>query len=126
MVDWTVSDHANRLEGDLAWLNGQVAALKADKDGDKRRKGKVIIFTQHSPTLHPRTADLRHRSSHVQAGLATNPGGEDKTRIVANHRSYYFSQADEFDISKIVEVWWLYYVKEVLKKSTQWASNISS
>ncbi|KAJ8126792.1 hypothetical protein O1611_g6849 [Lasiodiplodia mahajangana] len=71
ITDWTVADHTQRFEDDLAWLNGQVAALDKDEGGEEKGKRKVIIFTHHCPTLDPRTIDPRHRNSPIQAGFAT-------------------------------------------------------
>ncbi|KAI0469373.1 Ser/Thr protein phosphatase superfamily [Xylaria cf. heliscus] len=76
IVDWTVPDHTQRFEEDLAWPNGQVAAFEADgdssKNGNEKRKRKFVILTHHSPTLHHHAVDPRHRNSPIQAGFATD------------------------------------------------------
>lgn len=124
--DWTVEDHSASHQADLAWLNDQVSEIVRT---DPRRK--IVVFTHHSPIARdPRAADPAHKNSPISSAFATDLTDEEcwkaeqvcawafghthyncdfveertGTRVVANQRGYYFSQAKEFDLEKVISM----------------------
>lgn len=124
--DWTVEDHCSAHQADLAWLNHQVSEIVQT---DPRRK--IIVFTHHSPIAgDPRAVDPAHTNSPISSAFATDLTDaacwkaeqvrlwvfghthyncdfvEERTgtRVVANQRGYYFSQASGFDLAKVISM----------------------
>ena len=125
--NWTIGNHNNAHAVDLAWLNNQVATISTSEPGRK-----IVIFTHHSPTTrHPRAVDPAHSGSAIGSGFASDLSGEEcwknakvcmwafghthfnfdfavqegndhEKRIVSNQRGYYFKQARNFDVEKVV------------------------
>ncbi|KAI1333668.1 Metallo-dependent phosphatase-like protein [Xylariaceae sp. FL0016] len=105
--NWTVEQHTAQFEGDVRWLNEQVASHRGEK---------IIVLTHYNPTMDERTSDPRHGHSSIRSGFATDLSKEvvwlngdvkvwafDHThykcdyvdeetgkRVVANQRGYYF------------------------------------
>ena len=123
--DWTVEDHCEAHQRDVAWLNAQVAEISA-----REPFRKVVIFTHHSPSTAEAVTDPVHLKSPISSGFATDLSKEEcwsnsaiqlwafghthyncdyvdvvtRKRVVANQRGYYFSQASEFDLEKVVSI----------------------
>ncbi|OJD18840.1 hypothetical protein AJ78_01173 [Emergomyces pasteurianus Ep9510] len=126
---WTIRDHNNAHAADLAWLNNQVATISASEPHKK-----IVIFTHHSPiTKDPRAVDPAHSESAISSGFASDlseeacwnnanvcmwafghthfnfdftmkDGNGHGKRIVTNQRGYYFKQAADFDMGKVVTI----------------------
>ncbi|KAJ5682716.1 hypothetical protein N7462_005881 [Penicillium macrosclerotiorum] len=125
-LDWTVEDHNAAHEGDLKWLNDQVAEISAS-DPDRQ----IVILSHYSPVgKDTRAIDPRHVKSPLSSGFATDLSAHECWRnpqvclwafghthynthykeeetgklIMSNQRGYYFSQADRFDPGKVVHI----------------------
>ncbi|EEP81350.1 predicted protein [Uncinocarpus reesii 1704] len=126
---WTIASHNDAHAADLAWLNDQVATIS---NSEPRRR--IVIFTHHSPiTQDPRAIDPVHSGSPISSGFASDLSEEEcwrnanvcmwafghthfnfdfmaeegtgyTKRIVSNQRGYYFKQAGDFDVEKVVTV----------------------
>lgn len=123
--DWTVEDHSAAHQADLAWLNHQVSEI-ARLDPHR----KIAVFTHHSPVAgDPRATDPVHANSPISSAFTTDLAGETcwtnaqvclwafghthyncdfvdertGTRVVANQRGYYFSQATGFEVAKVID-----------------------
>ncbi|KAJ5753256.1 hypothetical protein N7520_010173 [Penicillium odoratum] len=124
--DWTVDKHTAAHHADLKWLNDQVALI-ASREPDRT----IIIFTHHSPvSADPRASDPRHIHSPLSSGFATDLSMEEcwknprvclwayghthynvdftdninQKSVVSNQRGYYSTQAQSFDVEKVVHV----------------------
>lgn len=127
--DWIVEAHNAAHAADVAWLNEQVAAISASEP-DRT----IVIFTHHSPTMRDtRAVDPEYAGSAISSAFATDLSTEEcwksarvalwafghthfncdfsadygersKKRLVSNQRGYYFRQATNFDVEKVVRV----------------------
>jgi len=123
--DWTVEDHCEAHQADLAWLNAQVAEISS-----REPSRKIVIFTHHSPSTAEAVTDPAHAKSPISSGFSTDLSMEEcwsnlavrvwvfghthyncdfedavtKKRVLTNQRGYYFSQAAEFDLEKVVSI----------------------
>ena len=126
-VGWTTDNHNDRHRRDVAWLNAEVAKLE-------KLDVRIIILSHWSPSQDPRTMDVKHSGSLITCGFSTDMSGEpcfqsDKVkvwafghthyncdlkfdrgtdvtplRLVTNQRGYYFAQAEDFDLEKLVTI----------------------
>lgn len=124
--DWTVEKHNAAHATDLAWLNAQFATIEPGR--------KIVVLTHHSPvTRDARAVDPAHAGNAISSGFATDLSGEEcwtdsrvavwafghthyncdfevggvgggGKRVVSNQRGYYFKQAADFDVEKVVSV----------------------
>lgn len=124
--DWTVEDHTMAHEADLKWLNDQVSLISG-QEPDR----KIVIFTHHSPVGgYLQATDPRHIHSPLSSGFATDLSIEEcwsnprvclwayghthynvdftdkmsQKSVVSNQRGYCSSQAQSFDVGKVVHV----------------------
>lgn len=123
--DWTVEDHCEAHQADLDWLNAQVAEISSQEPSRK-----IVIFTHHSPSTAEAVTDPAHAKSPISSGFSTDLSMEEcwsnlavrlwvfghthyncdfedavtKKRVLTNQRGYYFSQAAEFDLEKMVSI----------------------
>lgn len=124
--DWDVEKHNAAHARDLAWLNGQVAALEGE-DLD------VVVLSHWGPSRDERATEPRHAGSTIQSAFTTDLAGEvcfksDKVkvwafghthyncdfevqregagplRVVTNQRGYYHAQAEGYDMDKVIEL----------------------
>jgi hypothetical protein len=68
---WTLEDHINAHERDLAWLNGTVRDIQ-----EREPYRQIIILTHHSPTMDPRANDPVHKVSTIKSGFVTDLSAE--------------------------------------------------
>ncbi|KAK2015979.1 Ser/Thr protein phosphatase [Colletotrichum eremochloae] len=68
--DWTVEEHCQRHNEDLAWLNARVKATEQDP------RRAIVILTHHSPTNDSRAVDPLHVNSNIQSGFSTDLRGQ--------------------------------------------------
>lgn len=122
--DWTVEDHNAAHLADVEWLNHQVSDIVRSNP-----QQRIMVFTHHSPVGgDSRAIDPIHANSPISSAFATDLSGQlcwetdqvclwafghthyncnfvdERTgkRIVTNQRGYYFAQAKEFDLVKVV------------------------
>jgi predicted phosphodiesterase len=122
--DWTLEDHTQQQASDLRWLNSEVHKIAEEP------QRHIIILTHYSPTVDTRAVDPKHMNSNISSGFMSDLSGEicfsskqvaiwafghthfncdfehetTRTRLVTNQRGYYFSQADGFNLGKVVEI----------------------
>lgn len=65
--NWSLDQHREEHERDLAWLNSQIAAIEK-----KEPHRQIIIATHFSPTIDPRANDPQHRGSAVSSNFVTD------------------------------------------------------
>lgn len=118
--DWTVEEHCDSHERDLAWLNDQVSAISS-AESDR----KIVILTHYSPTIDHRGIDPSHRKDNISSGFSTDltkqacwhnesvklwafghthfncDFHQDVKRLFTNQRGYYFAQAGGFVDDKV-------------------------
>ena len=123
--DWTVEDHCEAHQADVAWLNAQVAEISS-----RVPARQIVIFTHHSPSTADATIAPAHASSAISSGFRTDLSREEcwvhpsvrlwafghthyncdfedvatKKRVATNQRGYYFAQAANFDLAKVFNV----------------------
>ncbi|KAK1590358.1 uncharacterized protein LY79DRAFT_555111 [Colletotrichum navitas] len=68
--DWTVEEHCQRHNEDLAWLNSRVKAITRDP------RRTIAILTHHSPTENSRAVEPLHANSNLQSGFSTDVRGQ--------------------------------------------------
>lgn len=123
--DWSVGAHQEAHRADLEWLNEEIDSISR-LEPDR----KVVVFTHYCPLVHDNVVDPKHGHTKISSGFMTDLSSErcwnrevvklwafghthfncdfrdveTGTRVVSNQRGYYFSQAQGFDIAKVVEV----------------------
>lgn len=121
--DWSVEQHCEAHDHEVAWLNDQVFAISSEEPDRK-----VVILTHYSPTLDGRSTDPMHRDSKISSGFSTDLKNqacwtnlsvrlwafghthfncdfdEDGKRVLTNQKGYYFAQAAGFREHKVVEL----------------------
>ncbi|KAI9658845.1 MAG: hypothetical protein M1831_003871 [Alyxoria varia] len=121
--NWTVEQHCEAHERDVAWLNEQVLDI-ANNEPDR----KIVILTHYSPTVDPRSINPAHRESKISSGFSTDLRAEgcwrepavklwafghthfncdfeaDGKRVYTNQRGYYFAQAAGFKERDVLEL----------------------
>ncbi|KAK1998789.1 hypothetical protein LX36DRAFT_680801 [Colletotrichum falcatum] len=67
---WTVEEHCQRHDGDLAWLNARVETMTRDPGRT------VVVFTHHGPTENSRAVAPLHADSDIRSGFSTDLRGQ--------------------------------------------------
>ncbi|CAG8305255.1 unnamed protein product [Penicillium salamii] len=123
--DWSVETHQEAHRADLNWLNEEIDSISR-LEPDR----KVAVFTHYCPLVHDNVVDPNRGQTKISSGFMTDLSREPcwkrgvvklwafghthfncdfrdvetNTRVVSNQRGYYFSQAEGFDIAKVVEI----------------------
>lgn len=125
--NWTVEDHCDHHHADLAWLNRQVAHI-----AENEPSRSIIIFSHHSPTISKAANDPKHwdDSNEVNSAFVTDLSqqtcwispnvklwafghthyncdymdSQTGKRVLANQKGYKRSEAEGFDVDKIISL----------------------
>ncbi|KAL2867593.1 uncharacterized protein BJX67DRAFT_387832 [Aspergillus lucknowensis] len=123
--DWSVEAHQEAHRADLEWLNQEINSISR-LEPDR----KVVVFTHYCPSVHDNVVDPKRGHTKISSGFMTDLSDEccwkrevvkvwafghthfncdfrdveRETRVVSNQRGYYFSQAEGFDISKVIKI----------------------
>ncbi|CAK1358308.1 unnamed protein product [Cercospora beticola] len=125
-TSWDIRAHNAAHARDLEWLNREVQQLG-------NRNARIIVLTHWSPTTDARATDPRHINSPITAGFSTDLSSQPcmanesvvlwafghthyncdfaierenrvPLRLMTNQRGYYFSQAEGFEVRRVVEL----------------------
>ncbi|KAI9675321.1 MAG: hypothetical protein M1817_001224 [Caeruleum heppii] len=99
---WTVDEHIQAHDSDLAWLNDQVATIT-----QKEPQRQIAVFTHYSPCLAEAASNPAHRESPVTSGFATDLARETcwmapQVRLWAFGHTHYNCAFDDPQTSKRV------------------------
>lgn len=125
--DWNIDSHNSAHSSDLAWLNDQVTQI-AEKEPERN----IVIFTHYSPTAIPKANEPRHLqdANGVRSAFVTDLSEQacwtstcvklwafghthfncdfvepvTKKRVFANQKGYRRSEAEGFDVEKVVTI----------------------
>ena len=121
--DWTVKQHCESHNRDIAWIDDQVLAIP-----NAEPSRNIFILTHNSPTIDPRGIDPAHRKGNISSGFSADLTNhkfwhnesiklwafghshfncdldEDGKSLFANQRGYYFTQAAGFVEEKVIEL----------------------
>ncbi|KAJ5098298.1 hypothetical protein N7532_005299 [Penicillium argentinense] len=123
--DWSVEAHQEAHRADLDWLNNEIDSISRFEPNRK-----VVVLTHYCPLISKDVVDPQHAGSKISSAFMSDLSSEpcwnrgvvklwafghthfncdfrdsvDGKRVISNQRGYYFSQAANFDGTKIVDI----------------------